>query len=434
MELHAYQRRAVRHLHNNDRAALLLDLGLGKTAIVLSALTPEHLPALVIAPKRVAENVWHVERNIWRPGLTLSVAAGSPGKRQDALHSGADIVVIGRDNIADVQPGTFRTVVLDELSGFKSRSTKRWRHARKLCGSATYVWGLTGTPTPNGLLDLWAQLALLDNGDRLGKTLTAYRSRWFDPGRQLPNGTIVDWRLKPGAEAAIHEAISDVCLSMSAADLLDLEPVTHNRIATPIPASARKVYERLERDLVATLDMTGTAVSAASAGVLTGKLSQVTSGAIYRDAPDNDQHEVLHTAKTEALREIIDGTGSPVLVFYRFRHELASIRAAVPEAEMIDSPGIIERWNAGQVPVMLAHPASAGHGLNLQRGGHTMVWSSLDWSLELWQQAIGRLARQGQRHPVTVHRLAVPGTVDDLIWDRLNDKVSVQDALLSYLK
>lgn len=434
MELHGYQRRAVEHLRANDRAALFLDMGLGKTATVLSALQPRHLPALVIAPKRVAEHVWGTERDTWRPDLTIEIAAGSPGKRRSALDSNADVIVIGRDNISDVPPGRFDTVILDELSGFKNRSSKRWRAARKLCQQATHVWGLTGTPSPNGLTDLWSQIFLLDNGSRLHTTLTAFRSRWFDPGRRLFNGTVTEWIPKPGADAQIHEALSDICLSMSASDYLELPPVTHNRVQVSMPPRAQRAYQAMKSDLVATLDVTGTQVTAASAGVLTGKLSQITSGAIYQDAPANNVVETLHTAKIDALAEIVDGTGSPVLVFWRFKHERDAIMARLPQAREITEPGVITLWGKGEVPVLLAHPASAGHGLNLQHGGsHTIAWTSLDWSSELWQQANARLVRQGQKHPVTIHRLEVPGTVDGAIWDRLQNKRTVEEALLDAL-
>lgn len=434
MRLHDYQRRAVDHLRAHDRAALLLDMGLGKTAITLSALEPRHLPALVVGPKRVVEHVWQAERDLWRPDLGLAVASGTPAARKAALASGSDVVAIGRDNLADAAGGPWRTVVLDELGGFKTRATKRWKAARGLTTRADHVWGLTGTPTPNGLTDLWAQIFLLDNGKRLSTTVTGFRNRWFRPGRRLPSGVICEWLPLPGADAEIHEALSDIAISMQAEDYLDLPPVTHNTVAVDLPPRARRVYDDLRADLVADLSVLGeNVVTASNAAVLSTKLSQCTAGAIYRDAPEHHVWDTLHTAKIDALQEIVEGTGSPVLVFHRFRHERELILERLPQARMIDAPGALDAWSRGDLGVMVAHPASAGHGLNLQTG-HTIVWTSLDWSLELWQQANARLHRQGQRHPVTVHRIEVPGTVDEAIHQRLTSKTTIQDALLHHLR
>lgn len=429
--LHDYQRQAVAHLHANPRAGLFLEMGLGKTATTLQALTPDHLPVLVIAPKRVAENVWPTEVPKWREDLSVAVAAGTPAKRAAALASGADIVAIGRDNIKDVKPGQFRTVVLDELSSFKNRGSARWKTARKITEAAAYVWGLTGTPAPNGMMDLWAQAFLLDRGEALETTLTKYRSRYFDAGRRLPNGVTIDWRLKPGARERIEDRLAPTCLSMRSVDHLDLPPVTINQVMVPMDSTTGKAYARMAQDLVVQIeDSTHTADNAA---VLTGKLSQITAGFLYGE--EGEDTTLLHTNKVSAAAEIVEGTGSPVLVFYRFRWEKAALLAALPDARTVDDKGAIEAWNRGQVPVLLAHPASAGHGLNLQEGGHTIVWTSLpDWNLELWEQANARLARQGQTSPVVVHVLLSPDTVDTAMLARLQGKADLQQAVMMALR
>ncbi len=440
MKLHDYQWVAVDHLRRHRGAALFLDMGLGKTAAALTALTPDHLPALVIAPKRVAENVWSAEARTWRPDLKVRVAAGRAERRIEELGAAADVTVISRDNAGDALQfaGRWNTVILDELSGYKSSRTRRHRVARKLVAGVPHVWGLTGTPSPNGLLDLWAQLFLLDGGKRLGKTLTGYRERYFTPGRQLANGVITGWNLRPGADTRIHTLLEDVCLSMSSDGRIDLPAVTYNTVTVPLPANVRSLYKRFKRDLVVNLDLLGGEVhTAANAAVLSSKLAQLTAGFMYVDDADlrGRAYTAVHSEKVTALREIIDGTGSPVLVFYRFRAEAEMIRKALPGlVHSIDEPNAVERWNAGQLPVLLDHPASIGHGLNLQYGGHTIVWASLPWSLEEWKQANARLARQGQRHPVVIHVLSAPRTVDDAVYDALRDKTRVEAALLAHLE
>lgn len=451
MKLHPYQQVGVRHLQRHPKAGLFMDMGLGKTATTLSALTPDHLPVLVVAPKRVAEHVWRPEARLWRPDLRVTVAAGRPADRARELRKAAagtvDVVVLGRDNLADVEKvwrrrtHPFRTVVLDELSGFKSRASIRWREARKLvmAGACANVWGLTGTPTPNGLMDLWAQVALLDRGERLGATLTAYRERYFSPKRALPNGVIPGYDPLPGADKEIHALLEDICLSMETDGRITLPPVTYNNVRVQLPAKVQQVYRRLKRDNLAQLDEVlgrEAVTTAGTAAAVSNRLSQIAAGFIY---PDTDSGEtgftVLHREKLQAVEEIIDGTGGPVVVFYRYRAELELLQDLLgPALHTIKEPDIITRWNDGDVPVLALHPASAGHGLNLQHGGHTIVWTSPPWSLEEWSQANKRLARQGQQHPVVIHTVTAPGTVDDAIMEALNRKASVQDALLAHLE
>jgi SNF2 family DNA or RNA helicase len=435
LALHAYQCEARDYLQARSRAALWLDMGLGKTAVTLSALTPAHLPALVVGTKRIAQEVWPVETPLWRPDLSLQLVAGSPAVRRRALEVPTDLTVIGRDVLADAVPyaGRFRTLVLDESSGFKSRGSARWKAAAKIAQEVDYVWELTGTPSPNGLLDLWAQVFLLDGGERLGKTLGGFRGRYFRPGRVLPSGVVTQWIIREGSADTIHRKVADICLSMSAEGRLDLPPVNYNRVRVPLAPEVAAMYDQLEEDFVLEHDLLGEVHSASTAAALSTKLSQITAGFIYNDDGAGG-YEILHSAKVDAVREIVEGTGSPVLVFYRFKAELAMLREALGKAaHTIDEPDIVARWNRGEVPVLLAHPASAGHGLNLQRGGHTLVWTSGTWSLEEYLQGNGRLARQGQTSPVVIHHLVSPGTVDLALHARLREKKSVQQALLDYV-
>lgn len=445
LKLHDYQEVAVDFIRTRKRAGLLLDMGLGKTAVTLRALQPESLPALVTAPKRVAEEVWPVEVPKWRPDLRIVVAAGTPAQRAKALLAAregrADIVVIGRDNLADAVEvaGDYKTFVMDELSSFKTRASIRWKMAKKICKDMEYVWGLTGTPTTDGaMLDLWAPMYLLDSGDSLGSTLGGYRERYFTPGRQLPNGVVIEYNLRPGAAQRINVLLEKTCLSMSTDGRVDLPPTSFNDVMVPLLPAVRKLYKQLKNDLVADADILGgETISAANAAVLTGKLSQITAGFVYVDDADlrGGQYKMLHKEKVTALKEIIDGTGSPVLVAYRFQAELELLKQGLgPMAHTLDEPGIVADWNSGKIPVLLAHPASAGHGLNLQFGGHTMVWATPTWSLEEYMQMNKRLARQGQKHPVVIHHLVSPRTVDPLILLALKDKKSVQDAVMNHLE
>ena len=443
LQLHDYQRQAVQFIQERRKAGLFLDMGLGKTAISLTALNADSLPALVTAPKRVAENVWEAEAALWRPDLRVVVAKGTPKTREAALASGADIVVIGRDNLADAVPHAhrFKTLIMDELSGWKSRASIRWKAAKKItqAPSVTHVWGLTGTPTPNGLLDLWPQMFLLDGGNRLGTTLGGYRERYFVAGRQLPNGVITEWNLRPGADKRIHKLLEDLCLSMDTDGKVDLPPVTYNTISVPLPPKVRQIYKSMKNDLVADMTVLGGEIhSAVNAAVLTSKLAQICAGFMYVDDADirDRAYDVLHKEKVAALKEIVEGTGSQVLVAYRFQAELDLLKEGLGSlAHTLDEDGVIQRWNSntGQVPVLLAHPASAGHGLNLQHGGHTMVWATVPWSLEEYMQMNKRLARQGQKHPVIIHHLIAPHTVDEAVLQRLAEKKSVQQALLDHL-
>lgn len=439
-KLHDYQEQAVAFLHGRKRAGLLMEMGLGKTCVSLTALTPDHLPVLVVGPKRVVDNVWEKEVELWRPDLSITLATGTPAKRLAALQSDADIVAIGRDVLDDAVPfaNKFRTVIFDELSSYKNRGSGRWKAAKKIIKSTPYVFGLTGTPAPNGMLDLWPQMYLLDGGESLGTTVGGYRERYFTAGRRLPSGVVTEWNIRPGAAGRINRLLETTCISMGTEGRVDLPPVTFNNVDVPLGATAKKIYKQMKDDLVADLDMLGGEVhSAVNAAVLSSKLSQITAGFLYVDDADlrDGQYKVIHGDKVKAVQEIVEGTGSPVLVFYRFKAELDALKAAFPgTGHTMDEANVVDKWNAGKIPVLFAHPASAGHGLNLQKGpGHVMIWTTLPWSLEEYLQANARLARQGQKNSVIIHHLLSPGTVDKAILDRLREKKDIQQALLDHL-
>lgn len=443
-KLHNYQQDAVKFL----RAApggrgLFLDMGLGKTAITLSALTPAHLPALVIAPKRVAMNVWGEEAEKWRPDLKVVQCTGSPRARIDGLETlDGDIYVISRDVQCDAEPyaksGRFNTLILDELSGYKSKTSKRWKSANRIRRNVQHCWGLTGTPTPNILLDLWAQVALLDGGRALGRSLAGFRERWFEPESLGWKGHVTKWRALPGADVRVYDLISDFCLSMKTDGKIDLPPVVDNEVKVKLPPNARRAYQQMRKELVVELSQ-GQIHSASTAAVMTNKLSQISAGFIYPDVDDylsGAELTKLHNEKSKAVLEIFEGTGSPLLVFYRFKAELEEILATLPAGVVhtSDEKGVFDAWNRGEIPVLAAHPASIGHGLNLQHGGHTIVWTTLPWSTEEWEQANKRLSRQGQKHPVTIHRVMAEDTIDHIIESRLRNKETAQDALMNYLQ
>jgi SNF2 family DNA or RNA helicase len=431
LKLHGYQELARDFLRQHREAGLFQDMGYGKTAITLSALEPRHLPALVTAPKRVVEEVWPVEHELWRPDLSMALAVGEPHQRRAAIDHGADITVISRDNLKDAPP-RYRTVVFDELSGYKDRGTNRWKIARKLALAAQNSWGLTGTPTPNGLLDLWAQIYLLDGGVRLDTSVVRYRNRYFFEGARLQNGTVIEYIPKPEAQQRIFEKIQDICLSMEGE--VDLPPVTHNSVEVPISNTLRGAYREFARELALNMELLGYGIyTAANAAVLTSKLSQLTAGFLFSDAGDGS-YTWLHDGKMNGLREIAEGTGDNLFVFYRFIPERDRILELFPQAKHIDEYNAIKDWNAGKVPMLVAHPAAAGHGLNLQYGGHTIVWMTVPWSLEEWLQGNGRVARQGQTHPVMVHRIEVPRTIDRRIYDDKVAKTFDQDALLDHVR
>lgn len=443
-EPHGYQTYAIQQIIEKPAVGLFLDLGLGKTVIALTAISEllhdrfEVARVLVVAPLRVAESTWPAEAAKWdhTRHLRISKVLGSERERIKALDAEADIYVINRENVEWLvghygKAWPFDMVVIDELSSFKSSKAHRFRALRKVRPLIKRIVGLTGTPAPNGLLDLWPQVYLLDQGERLGRTLTGYRERYFDPDKRSRT-TIFTWAPKPGAEEAIYAKMSDLCVSMRAEDWLELPERLDNVVSVRLPTGAREKYRWLERDLLLTVDER--AITADTAAVLSNKLLQLANGAVYDEAGGVVE---LHDAKLEALDDVIEAAnGQPVLVFYGFRHDLnrllRHLRGA--GARALSTAADIEDWNAGRVPVLLAHPASAGHGLNLQAGGHIVVWFGLTWSLELYQQATARLHRQGQKHGVIVHHLVAEGTVDEDVMTALSSKAAGQEALLAAVR
>jgi SNF2 family DNA or RNA helicase len=440
--LHPYQRDAVRHLHAHPRAGLFLIPGLGKTAITLSALTEVHFPVLVIAPKRVAEETWPEEIPKWRPDLTWSLIRGNAPTRAERLKEDTDIHIISRDtfggDLVSRKKPRYNTVVIDELSGFKNRGSQRWRHLNKLVKTMPYVWGLTGTPTPNSLLDLWPQMFVLDRGARLERTVTAYRTTYFIPGKRLPNGIITSYTLRPGAEPVIQNRIKDICLSVDKTNVkMPVQNDVHHYFE--LPTKVRKVYDRLKKEWV--VDVGDTLATVESAAGTTNKLSQIASGFMYHSgligAEESDEAEITHhhMLKMEKLKEILeDAQGAPALVFYGFNEDKRRLMF-LDGAVDVKSPNAVDRWNRGNIPILIAHPASAGHGLNLQRGGSLMIWYGLTWSSEEYVQGIGRLVRQGQPSPaVAVHHILAKDTVDEKKLAVVQGKITKQDALLEILE
>lgn len=391
---------------------------------------------LVIAPLRVAQKTWSDEIRKWDHlnRLKLSKVLGTEKQRMTALRTQADIWIINRENVewlVDLygKDWPFDMVVIDELSSFKSSKAKRFRALRKVRPLIKRIVGLTGTPTPNGLIDLWPQVYLLDRGERLGKTVTGYRDRYFTPGKR--NRTVIfNWDPKPGAEEAIYGKLEDLCVSMSAEDWLQMPERIDRVIEVQLSEDARAKYDQLERDML--LPFTNGDVTADSMAILSNKLLQLANGAVYNE---NGQTQEIHQAKLEALDDVLEAAnGQPVLVFYAYQHDRDRIRAHIPSATVLDTEQDIDDWNQGEISVLLAHPASAGHGLNLQAGGHIIVWFGLTWSLELYQQANARLYRQGQEKSVIVQHLMAEGTIDHDVMKALAGKDISQKALLEAVK
>ena len=416
----------------------------GKTVITLTAINDllqdfAVWKVLVVAPKRVAEDTWSREFQKWDhlQGMRVSKVIGTPKQRIAALETDADVYVIGRDCIqwlveyyqAKRNGWPFDMLVVDELSGFKNPQAKRFRALRKTLPFTKRVVGLTGTPSPNGLIDLWAQIYLLDRGERLGRTLGTYRETIFRPGKR--NGFVVyQWEPVKGAQEEIERRLRDLCLSMSAEDYLQLPERIDRTVTVTLSPKERKLYDRMEKESLIELKAEGDAVVALNAAATMTKLLQIANGRVYTEEKNILK---IHDGKLQALEEIIEDATSPVLVFYSFRHDMEAIRERIPEARIMETAKDIEDWNDGRIPVLLVHPASAGYGLNLQAGGHIIVWYGLTWSLELYQQANARLHRQGQDHAVIIHHLIAEGTVDEQVMRALKQKDTGQAALLAAL-
>lgn len=435
---HNYQRQATQFIIDHDEAAIFLGMGLGKSVITLTAIWQLMLDyftihrVLVIAPLRVARDTWPAEIAKWDHlrGLTVAVAVGTKQDRLDALAQSAMVTIINRENIpwlVNQMGGSwpFDMVIIDELSSFKNHRAKRFTALVKMRPHVKRWVGLTGTPAANGLMDVWAQFRLLDGGERLGRFITRYRERWFVPDKR--NGMqVFTYKPRVGAEDEIYGAISDMTLSMRTTDHLQLPKLTVTTMPVTLEPKERKVYDQLKADLV--LDLDGATVDAANAAALSGKLLQLASGAIYTD--DGDWASV-HERKLDVLEDLVEAAnGNPLLVAYWFTHDRERITACFPQARELKTSADIEAWNRGEITLGLIHPASAGHGLNLQSGGHLLVWFSLTWSLELYQQTNARLYRQGQSEPVTITHLVAEGTLDETVLKALDAKDATQAALI----
>ena len=452
--LHNYQKACVQHIINNRYCGVFLDMGLGKTVSTLTAINTlmydycEIGRVLVIAPKRVTESVWQEEAEKWGhlKHLSFSKIIGSEAQRMKALNTEADIHLISRDNIAWLcalyggGPMPYDMVVIDELSSFKSHKAQRFKALRSCRPFLRRLVGLTGTPAPNGLIDLWPQMYLIDRGDRLEKTITRYRDKYFRPGKT--NGHIVySYTLCEDSEKLIHQKIGDVCISMKADDYLAMPLRTDNYIELRMPPALLQKYQEFEKESVLeVIDSDGdkSEVSAVNAAALSNKLLQFANGAVYEVTPEGDRkvHEV-HDVKLDALKDIVeDANGQPVLVAWTFQFDrdriMEHLKAYKPRELKTNKD--IEEWNAGKIQVLLAHPASAGHGLNLQAGGNIIVWYGQTWSLELYQQFNARLYRQGQQKGVVVNHLVVKGTHDMDVIKALQSKDKKQNNLMSSIK
>lgn len=439
---HDYQTYATNFILEHPVAAVFLDMGLGKSVITLTAIynlcleTFQVRKVLVIAPLRVARDTWPAEIQKWDhlKGLTYSVAVGTEAERKAALQQQVSVYIINRENVQWLVedsglPFDYDMVVIDELSSFKSYQAKRFRSLLKVRPTVKRMVGLTGTPSTNGLMDLWAQFRLLDLGKRLGRFITHYRNRYFTPDKR--NGQVVfSYKPLPGAEDAIYDAISDITISMRATDHLQMPECVMNEVLVNLSAKERKTYNAMKADLVVSLH--GEEIDAGNAAALAGKLSQMANGAVYGE----DKHYLeLHSRKLDALEDLIEAAnGKPVLVAYWYKHDLERIQKRFPVRE-IKSSADTEDWNKGKIPVAVIHPASAGHGLNLQAGGSTMIWFGLTWSLELYQQANARLWRQGQKaDTVVIHHIIAAGTIDERIMSALRKKDRTQSALIDAVK
>lgn len=435
--LHPYQRRAVDFIKDNPKAALWIEMGLGKTVATLTALTDlidqkAIKKTLIIAPLRVSNHTWPTEIANWKhtSALNYTVLSGlSPKKREASLDEATDIHIINRENIPWLveklgQKWQYDCVVIDESSSFKSHTSKRWKSLRKILGKINRMVLLTGTPAPNALLELWPQFYLLDKGQRLENTRRKFLTKYCTlVGNPLWN----QWVVHAEKADAIYSAVGDIALVLNAKDYLELPERIDVNVEVDLPLKARKRYEQMEKEFL--IHYEGGEILAVNAAVQIGKLMQIANGNVY---DQNGEYVRCHRQKFDALEEIIDNANESVLVAYNFKSDLAELKALFPSAEVIGSdPSVIDRWNAGEIPVLFAHPASAGHGLNLQKGGNLIVWFGITWSLELYQQFNARLHRQGQDKPVRIFHIVTKRTVDQAVLGALVKKESTQKKLLS---
>lgn len=446
---HDYQAHCIQKIEEIPKVGLFLDMGLGKTVTTLTAIKDlkynrfEVRKVLVIAPKKVAEGTWSKEKDKWdhTKMLRVSQVLGSQAKRIRALNTPADLYIINRENVVWLvdyyrNAWPFDMVVVDESSSFKSHKAKRFKALASVGNMISRMVELTGTPSPNGLEDLWAQIYLLDGGERLGKRYTQFRERYFQPDRRGPDGMVYSYEAKPGTQESILEKISDICISMKAEDYLQLPDIIFHEIPVELDPKARKSYLELERKMVLELPEEEEQISVTSAAALSNKLLQLGNGAIY---DEDRQYYEIHNCKIEAFLELVESLqGKPVLVFYNFKHDRSRILKALEKLKLrvreLKTTEDEDDWNSGKIDVLLTHPASSAYGLNLQQGGNHVIWFGLTWNYELYTQANKRLHRQGQTEKVIIHHLICSGTRDEDVMEALQRKDDIQGWVMQSLK
>lgn len=438
---HAYQQYAIQHIETHKEAALFLDMGLGKTVIALSAIWDlafdffEVSKVLVVAPLRVARDTWPAEIEKWEhlKYMTYSVVVGTEEERKQALLKQALVYIINRENVdwlvsKSGVPFRFDMVVIDELSSFKSHTSKRFKSLLKVRPQVKRIVGLTGTPSGNGLMDLWAEFRLLDMGKRLGRYISHYREAFFEPDKRNQM-MVFSYKPRPGAAKEIYQLIGDMTISMKSLDFLPMPKLIMNEVHVKLSPAERKVYDELRKKMA--LSIEGKEIDAANAAALSGKLLQMANGAVY----DDDHKPIrIHDRKLDALEDLVEAANEkPILIAYWFKHDLARMKERLSIREIRSSKDITD-WNEGKISVAAIHPASAGHGLNLQAGGSVLIWFGLTWSLELYQQTNARLWRQGQKHTVIIEHIVTEGTIDEQVMRALQSKNKTQEALIAAVK
>ena len=438
---HAYQQYAIQHIETHKEAALFLDMGLGKTVIALSAIWDlafdffEVSKVLVVAPLRVARDTWPAEIEKWEhlKYMTYSVVVGTEEERRQALLKKALVYIINRKNVdwlvsKSGVPFRFDMVVIDELSSFKSHTSKRFKSLLKVRPQVKRIVGLTGTPSGNGLMDLWAEFRLLDMGKRLGRYISHYREAFFEPDKRNQM-MVFSYKPRPGAAKEIYQLIGDMTISMKSLDFLPMPKLIMNEVHVKLSPAEKKVYDELRKKMA--LSIEGKEIDAANAAALSGKLLQMSNGAVY----DDDHKPIrIHDRKLDALEDLVEAAnGKPILIAYWFKHDLARMKERLSIREIRFSKDITD-WNEGKIPVAAIHPASAGHGLNLQAGGSVLIWFGLTWSLELYQQTNARLWRQGQKNMVIIHHIVTKRTIDEQVMRALKRKDRTQEALIDAVK
>ena len=446
---HSYQRHCINKILETKKLGLFLDMGLGKTVTTLTAVKElkynrfQVCKVLVIAPKKVAEGTWTKEAAKWdhTKMLRVSPVLGSQAKRIRALNTPADLYVINRENVCWLvdyyrNAWPFDMVVIDESSSFKSHSAKRFKALAGISSRISRMVELTGTPSPNGLADLWSQVYLLDGGERLGKRYSQFRERYFQPDKRGADGMVYSYEAKPGTEESILAKISDICISMKAEDYLELPDLTYHEVPVELDKKSWKAYQDLERKMILELPEDDELISVTSAAALSNKLLQLANGAVYDE--DRQVHEV-HDCKIEAFLELVESLqGKPVLVFYNYQHDRERILKALAKSGLrireLKTTQDEDDWNAGRIDILLTHPASSAYGLNLQQGGNHVIWFGLTWNYELYTQANKRLHRQGQVNKVIIHHLVSTGTRDEEVMTALKRKDDVQNWVMESLK